>query len=79
MPVDFNDLTFGIGLWLEKHDIPIKGVKIDIEFPEERHARAAENAIKGEINRMKLTVDMVKFGTIETMNGIALSFRQKTF
>lgn len=62
--------------WLTKNNIPIEGVKIIIEFPEQRHAAAAEMCIRRDLEPMML-YRAPTFGKMETMNGIGLSLRSR--
>ena len=67
-------VTRALNHWLAKNNIPTNGVKITIEFPERRHAEAAEACIQRDLNGMTL-YGTGNFGRIETMNGLGLSLR----
>ena len=69
-----ENVTRALNHWLAKHNIPATGVKIIIEFPERRHAEAAEVCIQLDLEPM-IQYRGGNFGRIETMNGLGLSLR----
>lgn len=76
MANDMNEITLRIGDWLKSKNLPTDGVRIVLEFPNERVTCEAEAAIKRETEPYR-AFEMTggKFGAIETMNGIGLALR----
>lgn len=69
-------VTRALNYWLAKNNIPTEGVRIVIEFPEERHAHAAEMCIKRDLEPTLQYVSGT-FGKMDTMHGIGLTLRAR--
>lgn len=74
--MSLDDITARIRHWLKKNDLPLDGVKIVFEFPDQETAYRTEKCIKQEIEPMlAYQATGGTFGAIETMNGLGLSLR----
>jgi hypothetical protein len=60
--------------WLAKNNIPYDGVRLIVEFPEDRYVHAAQACITRDLQPIMMQYTK-PFGEIETMNGIKLSLR----
>lgn len=65
-------VTVALRHWLSKNNIPTDGVRITIQFPEQRYANAAEACIKRDLQPM-MQFAASDTGKIKTMNGIGVS------
>lgn len=70
-----NEITSRVGRWLAESNIPLKGVKIILEFPDRNSLYRAEMTIKRELTHAMHYRVRPNFGEIETMNGLGLTLR----